>query len=178
MTGKMARVLVLVSAVMGACSSSGGTSADASGGSSADASGMAGSGGRGGSNGGRGGSAGGTAGRGGNAGGYGGGCIRPVAAGVFGCAATYEEQATKLCDGGAATTGACGTWWRWECQSFFVQSCLYDSDKKLVAARGCDDIPNPMCGNSFCNESSPSIAELGLAHCVVHIPSVQGPPAP
>jgi hypothetical protein len=164
----MARVLVLVSAVVGACSSSEGAPADASG--------IAGSGGRGGSNGGVGGSAGGTTG--GNAGGYGGGCVRPVSAGVFGCAATYEEQATKLCDGGAAATGACGTWWAWECQSFSVQSCLYGSDKKLVAARGCGDVPNPMCGNSFCNETSPSIADLGLAHCVADLPTVQGPSAP
>ena len=45
------------------------------------------------------------------------------------------------------------------------QDCVYDSQKKLIAARYCEDIPS--CGgasggeSSYCRETTPSVADFG-----------------
>ncbi len=95
-------------------------------------------------------------------------CLQPVSAGVYGCAATYEEQLAKSClsGGGGVVTGACGTGWGWRCRAIYVQDCVYDSQRNLIAARWCDDVPS--CGgtsgaddSSYCKETSPSVADFG-----------------
>jgi len=75
-----------------------------------------------------------------------GGAICPPPLSRFGCAATYDEQITissPLCSGAGYTTyGRCGSGWSWRCSSFSGLDCVYDADKKLVAARHCDDVPD------------------------------------
>jgi hypothetical protein len=110
-----------------------------------------------GGNGGTGGAAGGRGGSGGGGGGP--ACGGPASDPKFGCAPNYDDGLTQnVCTGFGITAvvkkGPCGAGWGWQClSSLYTRTCIYDSAKKLVAAR--------MCGDSGpCEDSCPSVADV------------------